>query len=391
MKLETTLGKLQILLALVAQNTLYLIFLRISKAPEHPKYSTGVALAFVEGIKLFVCAIVVFFTGDTNLKLAAWDPLMTTLHPRDLARRISLFTRRVAQTSGPMAIPALIYSVQNMLVMQSAKYLPTVLLTAANQTKIITTAFFSVTMLGRHLKRHQILAIPILVAGVFLLSLPNPKQMATATTTAAAALRQQQQQQERQSNLLAGLLLMGGGVMCSGFAGVYTEKLLKNTRGPGLWARNAQISFYGVLSALVWSIMGNKSGGGDHGSGIGDGGPGHLMYGFDLSVWLAVVLLAAGGLIVSLVMKYADNIVKGFSVGVSLCLLAVVSPIVFGDSFSFGNLIGIKLVISATFVYSGLTWRELTGGLKNHTTSTSSSGVPPHHPHLRVPLAHAKP
>lgn len=58
------------------------------------------------------------------------------------------------------------------------------------------------------------------------------------------------------------------------------------------------------------------------------------------------------GLTVALVVKYADNILKGFAVSISILISAAIS-FYFLDDFdpSLGFLIGASLVIAATFLY----------------------------------------
>lgn len=42
-------------------------------------------------------------------------------------------------------------------------------------------------------------------------------------------------------------------------------------------------------------------------------------------MWMAVLLNSLGGLVVAMVVKYADNVTKGFATSVSIVLTALVS------------------------------------------------------------------
>lgn len=77
----------------------------------------------------------------------------------------------------------------------------------------------------------------------------------------------------------------------------------------------------------------------------------NLFKGFDGFVWYLVVLQAAGGLIVAVVVKYADNILKGFATSVAIIISCVASIYIFNFyvtvQFGFGTL----LVIASIFLY----------------------------------------
>jgi len=89
----------------------------------------------------------------------------------------------------------------------------------------------------------------------------------------------------------------------SGLAGVYFEKILKGSTA-SVWLRNVQLGIYSViLSAIfgVWLKDGNV---------IAERG---FFVGYDIWTLSAIACQALGGLIVAVVVKYADNILKGFS------------------------------------------------------------------------------
>ncbi|KAK6044884.1 Nucleotide-sugar transporter [Cooperia oncophora] len=112
------------------------------------------------------------------------------------------------------------------------------------QLKILTTAFFSVTMLGRSLNRLKWLALILLTGGVALVQMPagGAAKGSTAGNT---------------SDKIVGLLAVLAACFSSGFAGVYFEKILKTTN-VSLWMRNLQPSatfllllcFENILTAL---------------------------------------------------------------------------------------------------------------------------------------------
>jgi UDP-galactose transporter len=100
----------------------------------------------------------------------------------------------------------------------------------------------------------------------------------------------------------------------SGFSGVYFERILKNS-ATSLWVRNVQMGLSSIMLAIV---------------GIYFSGDGPVVwnkgffYGYNWVVWTVVLLQAVGGLVVAVVVKYADNILKGFAASFSIvtsCIL----------------------------------------------------------------------
>lgn len=67
--------------------------------------------------------------------------------------------------------------------------------------------------------------------------------------------------------------------------------------------------------------------------------------------WTAIATQAAGGIIVALVVKYADNILKGFATSISIILSSLLSVYLFEFIVSWNFGIGAAMVIMATYVY----------------------------------------
>lgn len=103
--------------------------------------------------------------------------------------------------------------------------------------------------------------------------------------------------------------------------------------------RNVQLSLlslpFGTITYLVKEGISNN-----------------LLKGFDGFVWYLVILQAAGGLIVAVVVKYADNILKGFATSVAIVISCVVSMYIFDFVLTVQFSIGTLLVIGSIFLYS---------------------------------------
>ncbi|VDN21055.1 unnamed protein product [Gongylonema pulchrum] len=113
------------------------------------------------------------------------------------------------------------------------------------QLKILTTAFFSVALLGRRLNGMQWLSLILLTAGIALVQLA--KTSSNVTLGAPTSFLRVDFDQ------MVGLLAVIAACFSSGFAGVYFEKVLKGT-SVSLWMRNLQLAFFSIFGGffMVW-------------------------------------------------------------------------------------------------------------------------------------------
>ena len=88
-----------------------------------------------------------------------------------------------------------------------------------------------------------------------------------------------------------------------------------------------------------------------------DGGAvasGGFFQGYTWLTWFVISQASLGGILVSLVMKYADNVIKGFATSLSIVISSFASWFI--PSFDFAPsapfLVGSTLVITATAIYS---------------------------------------
>ena len=106
------------------------------------------------------------------------------------------------------------------------------------QLKILTTALFSVLMLNKKLSSVQWGSLVLLFAGVALVQV----QSISATSKSA-----------QDQNQLVGLIAVIVSCLSSGFAGVYVEKMLKQTTAT-LWLRNVQLGMFGALTGISLDV-----------------------------------------------------------------------------------------------------------------------------------------
>lgn len=219
-----------------------------------------------------------------------------------------------------LCVPAVLYTVQNNL-----QYLALSNLTAAayqvlSQLKIFTTAILSVVFLGKSLGRNQWTALVLLVIGVCIV--------------------QYQASQSNSSSNLTGFIAVVASTCTSGFCAVYLEKVLKSKGS--LWVRNIQMAVIGLASSVLAAAL-------QDGGKIAEVG---FFHGYTSMVWTVIALNAGGGLIVAVVVKYADNILKGFATSVSIIVSCVVSALLADFIVTARFTMGATLVLAAVGLYT---------------------------------------
>lgn len=196
-------------------------------------------------------------------------------------------------------------------------------------------------MLNRKLSGLQWFSLVILFVGVALVQLQN----ISSTSNSA-----------QEQNQLVGLVAVVVSCLSSGFAGVYFEKMLKGSEA-SVWLRNVQLGIFGSLTALLGMWM-------KDGSAISEKG---FFFAYTPLVVAVIVQQALGGLVVAVVVKYADNILKGFATSLSIILSCLASVPLFGYSITFQFAIGTLLVTIAIYLY----------GRPQQSQKTVKSSTPP--------------
>ena len=78
-----------------------------------------------------------------------------------------------------------------------------------------------------------------------------------------------------------------------------------------------------------------------------------FFHGYTRLTWACITSNAMGGLVVGMVIKHVDSIVKDLSIGVSICLSAAGSVVLFGFEASAGFWLGTATVAYAAMLYTG--------------------------------------
>ncbi|KAI8879117.1 UDP-galactose transporter [Backusella circina FSU 941] len=301
-------------------------------------YLASTAVLMSEIIKTLVCLYVVY----------------TLLPKRSLSKLADFLYKELIvnwRETIKLALPAILYLIQNNLQYVAATNLDAATFQVTYQFKILTTAFFSVILLDRSLSKSKWIALGILTMGIGLVVLPK------SNTTNDDSIG-------NQSNA-KGLLSVFTACILSGIAGVYFEKIVK--AGPTkskqdedkspvekpihdqqqqvkvqLWIRNIQLSLFSVILGSVF-VLGLQDG-----RVIVENG---FFYNYTWLTWIVILIQAGGGLIVGLVVRYADNILKGFATSISIILSSLISFWLFQFEITFTFIIGCILVVYATYLY----------------------------------------
>jgi UDP-sugar transporter A1/2/3 len=357
------------------QNGCAVLIMRWCKTHEE---TSPRAVVFMQeaAVKLPIC-VAVFCWQEGGVR-SAWRALAS-----DLARK----PREWAQ----LFVPAFLYSVQNTLMYVGYANVEAAIGQVMYQTKIMWTALFSVVLLKRKLSHNQWLALGILALGVLAVEgisgiggvhterhrhhrhwrhggggahvgagggggggrglLGTNVQISNSGSSGGSggggggggfSLGSGGGAAAPQSQLL-GLSALVGAAVCTAFASVYFEKMLKHTAGskPDLWLRNLQLTSYAsaitYLNCLFFADETMRKEG--------------WLSGFGVATWLSVVWQALGGLLVAITVLHADNILRGFAQAFALIVGAFGSWVIFDFHPSWAFAVGVSLVISAVFLY----------------------------------------
>lgn len=300
------------LFLLVVQTTSLVTTIRYSVTTAGPRYLATTAVFWMEFVKAAAALLVVFAQCDARPQVWANTVVTEVLLARDELAKL--------------AVPSLIYTAQNNILYLAIANLDAPTYQVVYNAKILTTGLFSVALLGRRLTRVQWASLLLLMVGVSLAQY-TPNQPAAA----AAA----------EGNRALGLFLVATACVTSGFAGVYFEKVLKSSR-TSLWVRNLQMSVTSLPLALlgVWWYDGASVAA--HG----------FNYGYTPVVWQIVLNQALGGLLVAVVVKYADNLLKSFAAAISIVTSCLLASAFFDFAITVYFVVGATLVLLASYVYS---------------------------------------
>jgi UDP-sugar transporter A1/2/3 len=312
-KAAETAGSLKALsLVLVTlQTTVMVVLTRFTRVGDREAYSVCTMVIMTELLKLVFS--VLLLAKELDGVGRATNTLRTEFsHRREECLKL--------------LVPAGLYFCQNNVLIFAVTNLDTAVYQVCYQMKLVVTAVLSVLLLGRSLSSAQWLAVLLLCVGIVGVNMSAAGEKVQAKGGQNAAL---------------GLTAVFFAAFTSGMAGVYFEKLVKGGQ-QSVWARNFFLALFSLaFGAITMAIKEPET-----------LSRTAFFRGYDRLVVTVVVVNAAGGMIVAMVIKYADNILKGFATGISTLLSTLCSIALFGFEPNLLFVLGAAVVIFSTFMYS---------------------------------------
>ncbi|CAL9067365.1 unnamed protein product, partial [Musa banksii] len=205
-------------------------------------------------------------------------------------------------------IPSIIYLVHNNVQFATLTYVDPSTYQIMGNLKIVTTGILFRFFLRRKLSTLQWMAIVLLTVGTTTSQVKGCGE-ASCDSLFSAPIQ----------GYMFGLL----SACLSALAGVYTEYLMKKNNDTLYW-QNVQLYTFGAIFNMARLMMDDFRVGFENGPWWQ-----RLLNGYTVTTWLVVLNLGSSGLLVSWLMKYADNIVKVYSTSMAMLLTMVVSIFLF--------------------------------------------------------------
>ncbi|RVX09978.1 CMP-sialic acid transporter 1 [Vitis vinifera] len=211
-------------------------------------------------------------------------------------------------------IPSIIYLIHNNVQFATLTYVDTSTYQIMGNLKIVTTGILFRLFLRRKLSNLQWMAIVLLAIG---------------TTTSQVRGCGEASCDSLFSAPIQGYMLGILSACLSALAGVYTEFLMKKNDDSLYW-QNVQLYTSGFEKGPWWH---------------------RLFNGYSVTTWMVVLNLGSTGLLVSWLMKYADNIVKVYSTSMAMLLTMVLSVFLFNFKPTLQLFLGIVICMMSLHMY----------------------------------------
>ncbi|EKM82615.1 hypothetical protein AGABI1DRAFT_68391 [Agaricus bisporus var. burnettii JB137-S8] len=325
------------LVTLAVQNSTLTIIMHYSRVstPSSQRYSAATAVLMNEVMKGLISLIIAFSRLDSG-----HAPMYDMTQAAGSRGRVTRLRRLWRDVFSPdcwkLSIPAILYVIQNNLQYVAATNLEAATFQVTYQMKILTTAAFSVMLLRKKLSSTQWVSLLFLALGVGIVQIQAGANNGAAVDAANHLL-----------DPLRGFMAVTAACFTSGLAGVYFEMVLKGSQAD-LWVRNVQLSLFSLLPALAPIILSYR---GQESNGVGSF-LSLLFRNFGVWAWATVAVQVLGGLLTALVIKYSDNILKGFATSLSIVISFLSSVALFNFHMTFTFLLGSAVVLVATWLYN---------------------------------------
>lgn len=337
----TTTG-MYVLILLAVQNCSKNLLLRFVMK-SRPEFLTSAAVIGVELVKLVLSL--------AHIRLVDRQPLSSAV----------VFLKQDKRNTILMGVPAACYSLQMTLEYIALANLDAAIFSVLVQTKLLATAGCAVLVLRKKIKKVQLISLMLLTIGVMLCNMKDFGKSSNNARRLIEGGRDLQQLEDVTPETTKGIVATLAIAACSGFASVYTEKVIKAKRTSrkvelptqqeqkhqsgaeyGLAFTQVQLAVVSLVIMGLYCIVMELDV-------ILEKG---LWYGFDVPASISIFVSAFGGLTVAAVLKFADAVLKGYATAVSVILTGVLSMILFNTQLNVLYFLGIGNVICAVLLYS---------------------------------------
>ncbi|KAK3227993.1 hypothetical protein Dsin_007855 [Dipteronia sinensis] len=227
-------------------------------------------------------------------------------------------------------IPSIIYLIHNNVQFATLTYVDTSTYQIMGNLKIVTTGILFRLFLQRKLSNLQWMAIVLLAVGTTTSQVKGCGEASCDSLFAAP---------------IQGYMLGVLSACLSALAGVYTEFLMKKNNDSLYW-QNVQLYTFGAIFNMSRLLLDDFRGGFENGAFWQ-----RLFDGYSITTWLVVLNLGSTGLLVSWLMKYADNIVKVYSTSMAMLLTMVLSLYLFNFKPTMQLFLGIIICMMSLQMY----------------------------------------
>jgi len=221
-----------------------------------------------------------------------------------------------------LVIPALLYFAQNSLTYVALENLTAPIFQVLYQSKLLFTALLSTIVLKHHYTLQQWFCLIALCVGVAVVLMGEESHMS-----------------DKEQNLFLGLTCVFISGICSASAGVFFEMIIKEANCEvTLYIRNVQLAFFSLIIATIQRFRAESE-------------PNSFFHGFNVWTWSLVILNATGGLVVSFVLKFLGNVMKGLMTGLTVFVSSFLSILIFHTNLNVEFVAGSALILGGTFYF----------------------------------------
>ena len=223
------------------------------------------------------------------------------------------------------SVPGICYTVCNILPYFILEKMNVGTYVMATILKVPLTAILSKVVMQKELTSGQWFALAMLSSGSLLSMVDSSRGIRRPTGSMTACY----------------LTLLN--IFLSAFAAVWSEFMLKST-DQSIHAQNMQLYFHGIAAnCLCWCVFETQN-----------RSLGRMPTISDTAAVLSVGTMVSTGLLTSVVMKHADNIIRLFLSGASLCMTQLLASFIFGDKFGFQHGAGLIITLFSFYLYDSL-------------------------------------